>query len=878
MMHWRGWRRMIGLGANRRRLDQDLTEEMRFHVEQETADLIRQGLSPEAARRQAQIAFGSAERFQDEARDVMSLGWLHDLRNDAWYALRSLRRTPVFTLVAVSALAIGVGANATVFGAVDAIAFRQLPARAPNELVAVYGEQGDATLLGASYPTYLDLKREVKSFRDLAAFTEQAVSVSGVEGTSVAWAVHGSDNYFTLLGVRAERGRLLEPGDQDQAVVVISHSFWQNALGADPRVIGSTLRVSGASFTVIGVTPPSFHGTRLFTYAPALWLPIGMHGQSLPGSESLLQERGRTRFNLIARLQPGTSVQQATLDANRAAQQLAAAYPRLLADLRFRLYPNDAPINPWLAPRERIQLFAKLLLAGVCLVLLIACADVANLLLARMSARQHEIAIRLSLGASRFRLFRQFLTESLVLALLGGIAAIPLAYVCLIGASQLTPPLDFATSFAPRLDLRVLLFTGAIAFASGLVFGVTPLLHAWSPRPDRGSSRVTGSSGKRLRGALIITQVAVSVVVLFTAGLFWRGLQAARAVDVGFDARQALVFTLDPRLAGGYDARRSEQLYTRLHERLSALPGVRTVARSSSIPLDGNSMTVKTFADGRDAAADFFLVDRHYFGAMGFPVVEGRVFTLGDSVGTERVLINETLASRLWPDGRPVGRKLHLTAVDGREVEVIGIVRSGASRQLGDRPRPLLWHSLERNPIARTTMILRTTQEPLLLSPAVRSALHQEAPDVPLIGLRTLEQQIALAYSAARSGALAALAFALLAALLAIAGIVGVIAYSASQRTREIGIRTALGARSGQVLRLVVGDGIRLALIGAALGVAATFAVPGSMSKILYGVSPRSPILIAVPTLLFLLVATLACLAPAWRAIRIDPIKALRPE
>ena len=880
MNYWQRWRRTIGLGANRDRLEREMSEEMRFHIEMEARDLMASGLSPAAARRQAAIAFGGAERFQDEARDGMALRWINDLRGDFAYALRSLRRTPGFTLIAVCALGVGIGANSTVFGMVDGVAFRKLAVAAPDELVALYAEQGDATLLSVSYPTFEDVRREVRSFRDAAAFTESAVGVNGVDGATVAWAVHSSDNYFSLLGLRAERGRLFGPGDLQQAVVVVSHAFWQTVLGGDPRVVGSELRINGAPFTVVGVAPASFTGTRLLTYAPALWLPIGMHTQTLAGSGDLLRDRARTRFNLIARRQPGVSLARASADAQASAHRLSGAHPKLLADLRFTLIPNAAPINPWLAPRQRIELLGKLLLAGVGLVLLIACADVANLLLTRMSTREHEIGVRLSLGASRGRLLRQFLTESAVLALLGMLAALPFAWFALKGSSKLAPPLDFPTSFVPRLDLRVLWFTLVTALGAALLFGIAPMVYARS-RPlglQRSGSRIADASGRRLRGALVVSQVMVSVVVLFAAGLFGRGLIAARRLDVGFDRQNAVVFTLDPRLLPEYDAERTRQLQRRVVDQLTALPGVRAVSRATSIPLDGNSNTVKTVADDKSAAADFFIVDENYMSTMGLRLMAGRAFTRADTAGVERVVINEELGRKLWSDSLAVGRQIRLGALDGPLVEVAGVVRASSSRRLGDAPRPLLWRSLERVPVSRVTFIVRGSADPHSLLEQVRRTVHTEAPVVPIMGLRTMEQQLALAYSAAESGAWSALAFAALAGLLAAAGIFGVVSYAAARRTREIGIRTALGARTSQVLRLITGDGLRLSAIGALLGFAACFALPRSMSAILYGVSPRDPLLLVIPPLLFLLIAAAASLVPAWRAARINPVQALRPE
>jgi predicted permease len=872
---------------NRRQFERDMDDEMRFHIDMEARDLTSHGMTVQEARVHALRTFGGQTRFKEEARVALPLFWLSDIRTDLRYALRSLRRTPAFTGVAILALGIGIAANATLFGLADAAAFRPLDAREPDRLYSVFGRQSDGSPLNLSYPTYLDLKGGVPAFADVAAFTERTVSLNG-DGTPVAaWAAHITDNYFTLVGVRATVGRLTQPGEQTTPVAVLSHAFWQTQFGGDRRVIGKSIRVNGAPFTVIGVAPSGFHGMRLFTFAPSLWLPIGMHAQTLPGTGDLLHDRARARFNVIGRVADGTRVGIAREQVRTVASQLARDYPSAPEGSRLDLLSNRTPINPWLAAPERLAMIGFLSLAGGWLVLLIACADVANLLLARMTARGREIATRLALGASRGRLVRQFLAESALLAALGAAAALPLAALALKGSQRLTPPLDFAPAFSPSLDGRSLTFTALVAVATALVFGLLPLVHAWSPDLAgmfRGAANNPKAGANRSRQTLVVAQVATSVVVLAMAGLFTRSLGAARRIDVGFDTRHTLAFSIDPSLLVGYNPARVATLYQRITADLEGLAGVQSIARASSIPLDGNSSSLRVLASeatatSRAIVADNFVVSPNYFATLGMSIVAGRAFSRADTAGVERILVNETLARRLWPDSPgAVGQQIWLDSVGGARVEVLGVVRSHASRQLGDAPRALIWRSLERNRLPRTTVIVRVSDRPDRLIPVVRRRMQAMAPDLPVVGLRPLDQYIALAYSAAQGGAAGASALGVVASLLAAAGIFGVVAYTVSQRTREMGIRVALGARTSQLVVLMVRSGLGPTALGILTGLGLTMAIPRGMSAILYGISPHDPAVLVGASAFFLLVATVAALIPAWRGARVDPRRALQVD
>ena len=881
---WLRLRRAVRALLRKRDVERDMADEMSFHLEMEADDLRRGGLAHDEARRRAHVAFGGVERYKEEARAAHALRWLEDLGADLRYAARSLRRTPAFTLVAVLALGLGIGANAVVFGYVDAAAFRPLPVERPGELVAVYAAQGEADLLNVSYPLFEDLQRSITGLAGAAAFAEGPVSLSDAAAADVAWAHHVTDNYFPLLGVRPAHGRLLQAGDARAPVVVLGHALWTTRFGADPAVVGRTIRLNGNPFTVVGVARPEFLGTRLFSYAPALWVPVGMHAQTLPGSAGLLEGRGRSSFQVVGRLRGGVDLAQVQASADAVARRLAEAHPDVHEGLRFQLVSNRTPINPWLAPPERIRAIGRLALLGVGLVLLIACADVASLLLARMTVRRREIAIRLSLGASRGRLVRQFLTESLVLAALGCLAALPLAALALAFTEEFGPPTDFATAFRPVVDLRMVAFTAGATLAAALTFGLAPALQTASGRlagtlRDEAASAVGRRS--RLREALVVGQITTSLVVLVAAGLFARSLQNARRMDPGFRIDDAVVFTLDPQLLG-YDAVRTAELYDRLSSRLAALPGVQSVTRASSVPLDGSSSSTTVFAEGGGTSvadgvrADYNTVGAHYFETIGTPVVEGRAFAERDSAGpVEAVVVNEVLARRLWPAQPAVGKRIRL---GGDVLEVIGVSRAVKSRSLGESPRPYLSLTLFRNPRSRTTVVLRSAGDPNALYAAVRREVRALDPALPVVGLKTLREHIAVSYTAAESGASMTAMFGGLALVLAAAGLYGVIAYAVAQRTREIAVRVALGARREHVVRLVVGRGVRLALVGIGIGVVVALLLTRPLAAILYGVSPYDPVTMGAVALLLGGVSLLASALPAWRAARVDPMRALRAE
>jgi predicted permease len=852
---------------------------------------MRAGLSRDEATRQARAAFGGVERYKDDARDAWPLRWLSHIAADVRFALRSLARSPSFTATATIALALGMSANTIVFGAADAVAFRPLAVRAPERLVALYGAQGEATLLNFSYATFGDVRRETRAFEDVAAVTEAPVTINAGDPTT-AWAAHVSDNYFSMLGVVPASGRFIRPGELAAPVAVLGYSFWVAQFARDPSVVGRTIRINGAPFTIVGIAPAQFSGTRLFTYEPSVWLPVGMHRFTLPGSDSLLTDRGADRFLLIARLRGGIDLRQAHDNVNALAARLAEQYPVLDRGLSIQLISNRTPINPWLAAPERLTWIGRLLVIGVSLVLLIACANVASLLLARMSARREEIAIRLSLGASRGRVLQQLMTESLVLAALGAVVAVPVSMLGARGLVGLSPHLDYASSWRPADDARVIGDAIISSLAAAVIFGLAPAMQTVRrsvgiglrpalPLGRRRRFRVRFRV--RFRELILVAQAALSVTVLTVAMLLMRSLRDARRIDPGFELAGAATFTLDPQLDPSYDAARTRALYANVTARLAALPPVIAVSRAAYLPLDGNGAARRVFVDGGPTAldrvpvAEFNVSAPGYFRAIGTPIVAGRDFTAADS-GSESdvVVINDVLARRLWPGESAIGKHVRLESAAAPRAEVVGVARSSKYRSLGEPARAAIWRDLDRAPRSRTTVVVRTSGDERTVLSAIRAAVRDIDPALPVIGLATLREHVSLAYSPVLSGAIGGFGFGALALLLTVSGVCGLVAYTVSRQRREIGIRAALGARPAELVRMVVARAVMLSGIGVAIGLAVVVLVPMGLEHMLYGLSAHDPVTLAIATLGFCGIAAVAALAPAVRAVHIDPMTALR--
>ncbi len=815
---------------------------------------------------------------------------MNTLLQDLRYAARSLLRSPGFALVAVVTLALGIGANTALFGLLNALLFRSLPGL--NDADRLLWVSHVFRPVGVAFPMpysdHLAYRDRAGVFSDRAVVTGAPAALGGGEPERVR-AQLVSANFFQTLGVRPALGRAFLPEEGrtpgTHSVAVISDALWRRRFDADPRVIGRRVVVNGTSFTVVGVAPPRFGGLEIEKPAD-LWVPVMMHAQVMPTADDLFNPHGGPRFSVIGRLRPGVSAEQADAAVRTVARQLAAASPKQWEQIRAAV----APVRGLVGPDDRDTPPLVALAAGVTgIVLLIACANLANLLLARGAARRREIGIRLALGASRARIIRQLLTESTLLALLGGALGLLVAFWAtdvFLALLPISVPLDFT------LDARVLGVTLALALGTGLLFGLAPALGAARPDVVPALKEDTGGGVRRsrLQGTLVVAQVALSLVLLVGAGLLMRSLQKAGGLDVGFDGRaDVLTASLDLGVQG-YTPEASRAFYRELLARAEALPDVRSASLAALVPLNGTMFGTEVTIEGRPPEpARFGTGNMHFlnnvwpgfFRTIGTPLVRGRDFTAEDREGAPGVVIlNETAARRFWPGEDPLGKRIRLGDEESPLLTVVGIAKDGRYDGLGEDEATYFYRPEMQAPSYRSdlTLFVRTTGDASRLIPALRAEVRTMDPNLPVFHVRTLQQVIDEQLSGHRIGRLLLAGFGGLAMLLAMIGLYGVMAYRVAQRTREIGVRTALGARGRDVLALFVGEGVRLAAIGIGLGLVLAAALARVLRSVILGVTPTDPATFAAVTLLLTGVALLASYLPARRAARVEPIIALRSE
>ncbi len=807
--------------------------------------------------------------------------FLHDVR----YALRTLLKRPAFTLVAVLILGLGIGANATIFSWVETVVLRPLSGvRAQDQLFAVNGTSETRANLSLSYPNYVDIKTALPpSVTDLMAFRIVALNLKIGQAPQRAWGTLTTGNYFDLLGVKPALGRTFVR-DDDRApgaspVAVISHEFWERVFGGAPEAVGRTIQVNGQPFTVIGVAPAGFHGPPSGMRTD-LWLPMMMQQAVVPGDR--LHARGNGWLEGVARLAPGATLAQAQAALDVVARRLVTIDPKINAGRGLVAYPL------WRAPQEASGILAPILavLMGVVgLVLLIACANVASLLLARAASRQREVAVRLALGASRWQLVRQLLTESFALAVAGGLVGLLVARWTSGALSAFVPPTPYPIALRLGLDPRVAGFAFLLTVATGIIFGLAPAIQA--SRPDlvpslKESAGTVAAGGRRarFRQGLVVGQVALSLVLLVSAGLFLRTLQAAQDVDPGFSTRQGLIASLDLQPTG-YDRAHGVAFFRDLVTRLDALPGVDSAALTQNVPLNigGTSDTsgdIEGYAPKPHEEIVLFYssVTPGYFTTMGIPVLQGRAFTEADDADAPPVVvINETMAQRYWPGRNPLGGHIrHGT----QTLTVVGVVKSGKYISLGEQPRAFMYYPLAQTYAPGMVLVVKTAGDPDAVLPAIRRVAHGLNADVPLFDVRTIAEHLDIALFMQRLAATLLGLFGVLALLLAAIGLYGVVAYAVSQRTQEIGIRMALGAGPGQVMRLILREGMALTLAGCAVGLLLAAGVTRVFASQLVGVGPLDAVSFGGTAVVLALVALVASWLPARRAARVDPLSALR--
>ena len=815
---------------------------------------------------------------------------MDSLTQDLKYAIRQLLRSPAFAVIAIATLGLGIGVNTAVFSLVNALLFRPLPGvEAPQELVAIYTDDGGGPSV-SSYMDFLEMRRIDGSLSRLGAFKPRDVDIT-IEGeTRRVTGMMTTHDYFGVVGLTPAAGRFFLPEEDEtpgtHAVAVVSHSFWQNGFGGDPDAVGRELVLNGRAFQVVGIAPEGFRGTQL-AQAPAVFVPMAMQPHLMPGAGLLLDSRGWGGIDIIARLRPGVSLSEARAELDVVAARLAEAYPRFNTGRSFGIRSSrDATMPPGV--RSDLVSFSSLLLGLVGLVLLVACVNVANLLLARAARRRSEIAVRQALGAGRLRLVRQLLVESLVLSTLGaGLAVVLAGWSAGMFAAL---PLPFVLDVG--IDLRVLGFAAALAVLTGVAFGLAPALRTARTElvaPLKAAAGGSGRQSSRASDGLVVVQVALCVVVLTTAGLFARSLLNLRFRDPGFETERVLTASIDPSLQG-YQSAGTQAFHRQVLERIRALPGVRAAAVSSRLPgpdADGTSITLEGYQPPPDQrlSIQFSTVGPDYFVAMGIPMRAGRGFGSLDREGDLPALIlNESAADRFEQlSERPaLGSRISVQGPEGPFMTVVGVAadsRTGVARQ---DPVPHMYVNWEQFPPSdvgsRMALIVLATGRPETLAGGLRESVHGVDANVPVMNLRTLDSHLADGLAPERLATLVLAGGGLLALLLAALGLYGVLAARVSRRTSELGLRMALGANQGDLLRGVVGRGVGLTAIGLALGLIGALAVGNLTGAILYDVSARDPATLTAVAVVLLIAALAASYLPARRATRVDPVTALRYE
>jgi predicted permease len=841
---------------------------------------------------------------------------MRTLWQDLRYGARMLWQNPGFSAIAVVSLALGIGANTSVFSFVNAVLLKPLPVAEPARLAYVFSGLRTSPYSVASYPDYVDLRDKNQVFTSLAAYSPVSVSYTEDDQAETLGGLIVSGNFFDVLGVKPAPGRGFL-ADEDKTpgavpVVVISHALWQSRFAGDGGIVGRKMTLNGQQFTVIGVAPAGFNGAatgRTFDlYVPAAMQALvrpprgGYSGEMNP---DLLSKRGPRWLDMIGRLKDGASIEQARAEMATLAAQLAQAYPDTNRDVTATVSPATKG-DP--TQRGTLVSVASLLLAVVGLVLLIACANVANLLLARATARRKEISIRLALGASRGRLIRQLLTESVLLSVAGGALGLLLAFWLVDALRGFTPPANlFPVAYDFSLDKSVLLFTMLLSILTGVIFGIAPAVQASNPDLVSALKDETPLMSDQpgwlvrrlpLRSVLIVAQVALSLVLLIGAGLFLRSLWQAQRTELGFDPDHVLTMPLNINLLR-YTKAQGQDFYRQVIERVEALPGVQSATLSRTPPLSGASRQSSVTFEGRggadhssnaesssggnaDVSSNETLsssIGLRYFETLKIPLLRGRDFTTQDREGAPGVVVvNETFAARYFNGEDPVGRRISLGGDKGPWLEIVGLVRDGKYITVGEARAPFVYQPVAQRHESGMSLLVRTKGDPAATLPAVRGEVQKLERNLPLTQARTMNDLLAMSLFGARAGAILLGCFGLLALLLATVGLYGVMSYSVSRRTREIGIRMALGAQGGTVLRLVLREGMTLVGFGVALGLVAALALTRLLASFLYGVSPTDPVSFIVIALLLSAVALVASLLPARRAAKVDPMIALRYE
>ncbi len=879
------------------RVERELDEELQFHLEHKIEEGIAQGLPPKEARYRALRAMDGLEQRKEEMRDMRRIHWLTDFFDDARYAVRSLRRTPGLTAFVVITLALGIGMTSGTFSMLDALIFRPYPIAHPSAVVNLVSTTRDSSYDNFSYREYLDIRDQTKSFDGVIASADmEAVGFSAEPGATprVKGGMLVSGNYFHVLGVEPRLGRGFR-AEEDQVpgrnpVVVLGPDFWKHEFAGDPSVVGRTVRLNGVEFIVVGVAPETFPGMLIFAH-PDFYMPLAMARVfSTNREKNVFEDRDDRELNVKARLKPGTKLEQARNELALLAKNFEREYPAAnrnrgaAVHTQFEMRTRDDDQN-W----KFIVIFVILALA----VLLVACTNVAGLLLSRARTRTREIAVRLAIGAGRFRLIRLLLTESLILAALGGLAGVAIGYgfVEWFHTKQnIVLMTELPVSIPFRMDTRVLLASMALSVLSALLCGLAPALQSTRLDLVNGlkSADVDLPGRKRLwgRNVLVVSQVSMSLMLLTASFLMVRGFHHSLLEGTGFTKDHLLMTSFDPRLVQ-YNPAQTQQFYRLLAERMRAVPGVQSEALTENVPLGTDDFNGLAFVpegfqmprDRENFRSTLDTIDEGYFATMGIRILRGRGFLASDTGDAPLVaVVNEQLARHFWPGTEAVGQHIRLDNRTGKMVTIVGLAQT-IKYQNTAGPMDFIYMPLAQHPIARMVLMLRSSGDPLQLVESVKEVVRTLDPNIPMLDTRSYEDfYLNQAVRGPRIAMDLVGSMGAVGLLLAIAGLYGLVAYNVNRRTREIGIRMAFGAAGSDVLRLVMGKGLALVGMGTLIGLALGFAVERLMNSMLFDAGGVDIVAYVVVVPALFLVTMLAAYLPARRAARIAPTQALRYE
>ena len=867
--------RLRGL-FGRERVIGDIDDEMRSHVEMATEENVRLGMAPAEARREALRSFGNVCSVRDAAYEVRGGGMLESILRDARYGARSLAKNKGFTAVALLTLALGIGANTAIFSVIDAVLLRPLPYPESERLVRLYARDAAGEDFSVSPADFLEGYARAEVFEHLAAYREFSFNMASQERAERVSGVVVSPEFFPVMGVAPRLGRHITPAQDAPGgprVVVLGHALWRKRFNGDEGVLGKSVDLDGEPRTVVGVMPEGFQ----FPEGTELWASsrYAVPEHPLRPTQDPTTRRDMQYFDVVGRLRPGAGLEQANAEAKAVAGRLKQQHGERTEAVSASVYTLHEDVVGGTRP-------ALLMLVGaVAILLLIACANVANILLARGATRQKEIALRLALGAGRVRLVRQFLTESLLLALAGGVLGVLLALWALPPLKALVPG-----GLPLALDARVLAFTALVSLVSALAFGLFPALNLANQDlngalKEGGRAGSGGARSNRARRVLVVSEIALAAVLLTGAGLLIRSFNRLLDVPLGFEPEKVLTAQLTLPQARYPEKSQRAAFVGRVLEQVGGSPEIESAAVVSRIPLNFGRSTRSVEVQGRTpqeikVSPDYLVASPGYFRSMGVPMLAGRDFDVRDAAGAQRVVVvNEATARYLWPGENALGK---LVKTDDEWSQVVGVVGNVRQVSLTSQPPPTVYVPYAQDPWPFMSLVVRARSSPAGAAPALLGAVGNVDKDVPLYGVRPMEEVLATSLSARRWRTLLLSLFAFTALALACLGIYGVTAYSVTQRTHEIGIRMTLGARKADVLKMVVGQGLKLAVVGVAAGLVAALALSRLATSMLYGVEAADPVTLVAVSAILICVTAAACLVPARRATKVDPLVALKYE